>query len=182
MTSKTPPSSPVGDLPNPVRQLFDASFFKMLESGTVISRIGWLLYKYKIQADMEIDDVICEGYLRAIKSIESGKEITNLNGWFRSTTHNIVREQFRVKQRHKKITDSLIQEHDPIFSGKTILSYTPDHVKLNELWSRLEQLKPLERKILILQAQGRSMQQIAEQLIRDEDLSDSPNSSSMALT
>jgi RNA polymerase sigma factor (sigma-70 family) len=152
------------------RQSLDESFCEMLKSDAVINRIGWLLFKYRVQDEMEVGDVTCEVYSRAIKSLDAGKEIANLNGWFRTTSHNIVREQFRAKARQKNIQDRLRQEHDPLFSDKTVSSRTDDQTPLNELLSRLEMLRPRDRKILMLQAQGMSMQQILKQLTQDGDL------------
>jgi hypothetical protein len=53
-------------IPTIMRKELDESFCEMLKSVAVVRRIGWLLFKYRVQkADMEVDDVICEAYLRS---------------------------------------------------------------------------------------------------------------------
>jgi DNA-directed RNA polymerase specialized sigma24 family protein len=161
---------------NPMRKKFDESFCEMVQSAQVQNRISWLLAKYRIQKDTEVSDIIGEAYARAIKTIAADKEITNLAGWLRVTTQHIVQEKFRAQQRGKNLTQKLIQQYDDANPIKqNVLSCTLDQPQIDELWSRLEQLQPLDRKILILQAQGQSLEQIAMQLVAEGDCKPSKN-------
>jgi DNA-directed RNA polymerase specialized sigma24 family protein len=109
-----------------------------------------------------------------MKVVEAGGEMSNLDVWFRSTAHNIVREKFRAQNRQKDLSQKLIQEYDAISSDENIISPTANEFQLNELWSRLEQLDPVDRKIVTLQAQGMSLENITTQLIQDGDCPNTP--------
>jgi DNA-directed RNA polymerase specialized sigma24 family protein len=160
---------------SPFRKKFDESFCEMVQSAQVKNRISWLLAKYRIQEETEVSDIIGEAYARAIKTIAADKEIINLGGWLRVTTQNIVREKFRAQRREQNITQKLIQQYDANTIEQNVLSCTLEQPQVAELWSRLEQLQPLDRKILILQAQGQRMEQIAMQLVAEGDCKDGKN-------
>jgi DNA-directed RNA polymerase specialized sigma24 family protein len=158
-----------------MHEQFNMRFCEIIKSTTATNRIDWLLAKYRIQDEVEVGDIICESYSRGIENLQAEKSIINIHGWFRSTSHNIIREKFRAKGRNKKLTDRLSQEHECIYLDRNSVSCAAEYSQINELWDRLKQLKPLERKILTLQAQGRSMKQIAIQLVQDGDCPDRPN-------
>jgi DNA-directed RNA polymerase specialized sigma24 family protein len=166
---------PINKIPPQMRSQFDESFCTVIKLDSVAKRINWLRSKYRVQDEIEIGDVICEAYSRGIKSLETGREIANVGGWFRSTSHNIIREKFREIDRRVHLNDRLIHEHNSILLEENIISCTSEHTQLEELWTRLSKLKVIDRKILILQAQGQSMRQIATQLIADGDYQDCEN-------
>jgi DNA-directed RNA polymerase specialized sigma24 family protein len=166
---------PISQIPRQMRTNFDESFCMTIKLDSVAKRINWLRSKYQVQDEIEIGDVICEAYSRGIKSLEAGREISNVGGWFRSTSHNIIREKFRAKGRRAELNNRLLHEHNSILLEANVISCTSEHTQVDELWNRLARLKVLDCKILILQAQGRSMRQIATQLIENGDYQDCPN-------
>jgi DNA-directed RNA polymerase specialized sigma24 family protein len=154
----------------------DDQYCEMIEIAAVQKRIGWLLSKYRIQDEVEVSDIICEAYSRAVNSLRSGREISNLHGWFRSTSHNIIREKFREGAQERKLINLLIQEYNPMPFNSCSDSFAIGNLQIDELWDRLNGLEPLlDRKILILRSQGWSMRQIADQLIQDGDCQNSPS-------
>jgi DNA-directed RNA polymerase specialized sigma24 family protein len=163
----------IANIPPPVHPKFNKSFCEMIKDVAVISRVDWLLFRYRIKDEVEVSEIISEAYLRAIKSLAAGTNITNLHGWFRATAHNIVREKFRARETGGKLTEKLIREYDGKSLEKNLVSCTINDPRFDQLWSRLERLNPIERKILIWQSQGMSLGQITAQLIQDGDCPDS---------
>jgi DNA-directed RNA polymerase specialized sigma24 family protein len=172
-----PPHGP-NPPPKPLRiQQFDESFCEVIKLDAVKSRINWLLRKYRIANEIEVNDIICEAYSRATKTLQADQDIFNVQGWLRTTSHNIIREKFRAKEKQKKLTETLIPECEGgmFFDKNYISSNIYEHPQISQLWDRIKLLPPLECKIITLQAQGHSMKQIATQLIQDGDYQNHPN-------
>jgi RNA polymerase sigma factor (sigma-70 family) len=149
---------------------FDAAFCELIKLPAVRNRIAWLLAKHRIKHQWEVNDITSEVYIRAIKSIQAGKPILNLYSWFRSTAQNVVSERWRTNNRRAKIEDRLKIE----WVEADIISDTSDD-RVDRLVSRLEQLNPTDRTILLLQAQGMSLARIADQLVQAGDFQPLPN-------
>jgi RNA polymerase sigma factor (sigma-70 family) len=147
---------------------FKAEFVKLCRSSVVRNRTKGLINQYHrhFGNQVEVDYVLAEVYIRAARTLERGNPIQNLPAWLRTTSINVVRELYRKEIRERKLEGKTEQELSPE-------SIDPDEFcdiedpTVHELWARLKDLCPIEQKILIWEAEGKSYRRISELLVKE---------------
>jgi DNA-directed RNA polymerase specialized sigma24 family protein len=148
---------------------FKAEFVELWRSSVVRNRTKGLIDQYQrhFGNQVEVDYVLAEVYIRAVRTVEGGKPIQNLPAWLRATSINVVRELYRTEIRERKLEGKTEQELSPE-------SVDPDEFcdiedpTVHELWVRLKDLCPIEQKILMWEAEGKPYRLIAELLVKEE--------------
>ncbi|MFM7877024.1 MAG: sigma-70 family RNA polymerase sigma factor [Microcystis panniformis] len=143
------------------------SLFKTLveadnpESNTFFAFIKRSLRQFNLDSYYDPSDIISEAYIRGVRSISSGRVITNPLAWIRMVSHNIIRELSRNQNRQKadiaQLQDSVIFEPSNI----------EDDLELVQL--AFKHLSPEDREIITLRTiEGLSWSEISKRLESDE--------------
>jgi DNA-directed RNA polymerase specialized sigma24 family protein len=156
----------------PRKREFDRAFLELIKSPSINKRVDWLISQYQLRDYCAITEIFCDVYIRAIKSLKAGKEIKTPNSWIRATAHNVVRERFRSHRRQGKLENKVMLEVKVKHELNEVRGSCDDKdfSQIDELLSSMEQLNSIDRKILLLQAEGMSLENIASQLVQDGDL------------
>jgi RNA polymerase sigma factor (sigma-70 family) len=143
------------------------SLFKTLleadnpESNTFFAFIKRSLRQFNLDSYYDPSDIISEAYIRGVRSISSGRVITNPLAWIRMVSHNIIRELSRNQNRQKadiaQLQDSVIFEPSNI----------EDDLELVQL--AFKHLSPEDREIITLRTiEGLSWSEISKRLTSEE--------------
>jgi Sigma-70 region 2 len=145
---------------------FQSAFGQLCRSIVVRNRINTLIYQYRkpLGNQVEVDDILAEVYIRALRAIESGKTIRNLSAWVRTTSINVVRELYRAEDRERKLEKKAQQDSAVAFIDPDKSCDLEDPTFAN-LWARFEGLSHVEQQILIWEARGKPYSLISQLLI-----------------
>jgi DNA-directed RNA polymerase specialized sigma24 family protein len=124
---------------------------------SILLAINRHLYQLKLQKVKTVAEVFIETYFRAVKKIEAGEPIANVQAWFRLTAFCVVREW--------SCQDICEPEPDPV--DPAIACTLQSHLDVIAVVARFERLTPNEQKLLQLRAMGLTWEEVAERLIQD---------------
>jgi RNA polymerase sigma factor (sigma-70 family) len=145
---------------------FQSAFGQLCRSPVIRNRTKGLINQYHrhLGNQVEIDDILAEVYIRALRTIESGRTIRNLSAWVRTTSMNVVRELYRAEDRERKLEKKAQQDSTVAFIDPDESCDLQDPTFAN-LWARFEGLSPVEQQILIWEARGKPYSLISQLLI-----------------
>jgi RNA polymerase sigma factor (sigma-70 family) len=144
---------------------FEAEFGKLCQSPVVRNRTKGLINRYPTLGNqVEVDDILAEVYVRALRAIEQGKTIRNLSAWVREMSMNVVRELYREEDRNRKLEQKAQQDSAPAFIEPDE-SHDLEDPTFTNLWAKFKSLSPVEQQILIWEARGKSYSLISQLLI-----------------
>jgi predicted RNA polymerase sigma factor len=145
---------------------FQADFGQLCRSPVVRNRTKGLINQYHrhLGNQVEVDDILTEVCIRALRTIESGRTIRNLPAWVRTTSINVVRELYRAEDRERKLEKKAQQDSAVVFIDPDESCDLEDPTFAN-LWARFEILLPVEQQILIWEARGKPYSLISQLLI-----------------
>lgn len=145
---------------------FQSAFGQLCRSPVIRNRTKGLINQYHrhLGNQVEIDDILAEVYIRALRTIESGRTIRNLSAWVRTTSMNVVRELYRAEDRERKLEKKAQQDSAVAFIDPDESCDLQDPTFAN-LWARFEGLSPVEQQILIWEARGKPYSLISQLLI-----------------
>jgi RNA polymerase sigma factor (sigma-70 family) len=144
----------------------NAEFGQLCRSPVIRNRTKGLINQYHrhLGNQVEIDDILAEVFIRALRTIESGKTIRNLSAWVRTTSMNVVRELYRAADRDRKLEKKAQQDSAVEFIDLDESCDLEDPTFTN-LWARFKGLCLAEQQILIWAAQGKPYSLISQLLI-----------------
>jgi RNA polymerase sigma factor (sigma-70 family) len=147
---------------------FKGEFVKLCRSPVIRNRTKGLINQYHrhLGNQIEIDDILAEVYIRALRAIESGRTIQNLSAWVRTTSMNVLRELYRAADREHKL-ERIAEQEFSIESFALSESCDLEDSVVTGLWARFERLSPAEQKILMWEAGGKSYKLISELLVKE---------------
>ena len=142
---------------------------KRIKSNALFAYVQRLIKQFNL-FDVDVEDVITESYLRAIKYIEkTGKEIHVPEAFIKRTSLNVVREMSRKRNRFQTTDYDSVQYQitaDEELSNLACEEFSDTQIESLKL--SLHKLKPQDRKMLILWKIDRlAWKQIVEELSAD---------------
>jgi RNA polymerase sigma factor (sigma-70 family) len=130
--------------------------------GVIFSFIRRTLQNYRLDNKYNEKEVLNEAFLRALKALEDGKTITNLQAWLRGTSLNIIRELER-RERHTIATENWDDFADVSQGNNNPLSLMEIDEELKIVNQAFKELQPVDQAILILKViQGLSWEQVSK--------------------
>jgi DNA-directed RNA polymerase specialized sigma24 family protein len=164
--------------PNPKHKKLDSAVLQMLRPDPdepyppILTTIRGRLKQSNVSSIYEPEEIFGECYRRAVLKIDSGEEIPNIFAWFRTTASYVVFEWSRLEYRQQATTERLSVD----LSGYSV---DADLEVLDRI-DILDNLKPVERALLVLRASGKTWDEIAQQLVAEELEEELLNSNTLA--
>lgn len=159
--------------------LLDKAFSEILKPGasnSVFIACSVALKQFSLQGKYDPAFIFNEAYMRARKTLDEGKEITNYPAWIRATSFNIVRELSKVEKKNREHSNSL--EVDSVPARKTN-GWTNSELEAPEqqrMRRAFATLSPLEQAILQLKVvQGLRWADVQSALVTSGFESITPN-------
>ncbi|BAZ08197.1 hypothetical protein NIES4071_00020 [Calothrix sp. NIES-4071] len=146
-------------------------FEKLIESSGLIKSIRIRLQQFHMNNSLTVEDVLSEVFLRLYRTHRSGKSISNLEAWVRTTSFHYIMEESRIQNRNISCSIDLVNlSSDELIRN---FSYSSADLEKNEeidkLNNSMNKLKPENQKILIWRfIDELSWYQIAELLSKEE--------------
>lgn len=119
------------------------------------------LYRYNLRS-YEASDILSDTVMRAIRYLEENKEITNVVGWLRLTSYNIIREKSRQEVKQAKLAGKLFKQNDLQTAIDATKFNSDESAQLATLLT--EGLSEPERSIILLMADNLTWKEICIQL------------------
>jgi RNA polymerase sigma factor (sigma-70 family) len=149
---------------------FKANFAQLCRSTVFRNRTKSFIDRYQrhFGTQIEVDDVLAEVFIRALRAVESGQTIQNLSAWARTASLNVVRELYRATERKQKLEKKVEQEFssEAFDFSESDEAFTGENSIVEKLWARLKTLSLTEQKILLWEAEGKPYRTISELLIQ----------------
>ncbi|NET32534.1 MAG: sigma-70 family RNA polymerase sigma factor [Cyanothece sp. SIO1E1] len=149
-------------------------------SYSVITTIERFLRQFHLSSQVEAHEILSEAYLRGTKFLQNGGTINNPYAWLKATSLNIIREQSRKYNREQLTSPELMDSNlDGSGSNHDWISQQNLANRVKMLYQALEAFKdinPEGSRLLELQAQGLSWQQIRICLIQESGTAPSEES------
>jgi DNA-directed RNA polymerase specialized sigma24 family protein len=119
-------------------------------SNTVFIACTAALKRFGLQNKYDAAFVVNEAYLRARKTLDAEKEISNYTAWLRSTNFNIVRELSKAEKKNRNRSSGLEVDSIPVNEANTWTEHELESVEQQHMRKAFATLSPLEQAILQL--------------------------------
>jgi RNA polymerase sigma factor (sigma-70 family) len=139
-----------------------SSYCGRICGAVIFSFIRRTLQNYKLDTKYNEKEILNEVFIRALKALESGKTITNLQAWVRGTSLNIIRELSR-RERNAISTENWDDFADVGQLNNNPLSLMEIEEELKTVHQAFKDLQTVDQAILILKViQGLSWEQVSK--------------------
>jgi DNA-directed RNA polymerase specialized sigma24 family protein len=130
---------------------FEKAFAEILKQGSthnLFIACTAALKQYKLDGKYDAAFVFNNTYIRSIKALDQGKEITNCSAWIRSTNFHIVQELSKTEKKNWANSSGLDVDSLPAHKTNT---WADDELETDEqrrMRKAFATLSPLEQAIL----------------------------------
>lgn len=119
------------------------------EDDSILRLIRSRLFQYQMGSVYSDIDILSEAYLRTASAIRQGREVTNVQGWLRSTSLNIIAELSRQDKKQKSLEDK-VKHFTFIEPDLYRENFSVDEQVLKDLSLALKTLSPEDSEIISL--------------------------------
>jgi len=136
------------------------------DAYSILTYIKRCLKQFNLSQLYQPNEILNETYVRAIKSIESGKKIENCLAWIRGTAFNIIREFSREAQRSHLVEPNSRWLEVTLESVQCNVTESEIEEDFKAILMALKAMNPADCKILCLKyVEGMSWKKISKLLI-----------------
>jgi DNA-directed RNA polymerase specialized sigma24 family protein len=132
--------------------------------NSLLPAINRWLRQFHLQDNRDAYEVFSETYKRAVDFLDSGRSISNIPAWFRTTAFNVVREWSRSSQREACEPYDFIER-----TRNASVDFIAAPLAVLDMLKIFNQLDRIDQRILELNASGLSWKEVADCLNHDEE-------------